>query len=145
MKKRKREEEEKTSYLYSRFPFMRRLLKMCQDTIERVEETSLTISMFTENYDVKSRPCLILGSSMMRRKHEDWSLTSLSKLIKSNDKVNMMSIREPPERIAGKKRDKKYVKVRTVSALLLFHQIVLRFQTHSNTDNEIFRKHNEGE
>ena len=130
MKKRKREEEEKTSYLYSRFPFMRRLLKMCQDTIERVEETSLTISMFTENYDVKSRPCLILGSSMMRRKHEDWSLTSLSNMVKSNDKVNMMGIRKPPERIAGKKRGERYVKVRTVSALLLFNQIVLHFQTH---------------
>ena len=123
--KRKREEQ-KLPYLYMHFPFMRHLLNVFEDSIERVEEKSLTISTFTKKYDEKSRPCLILGSSILRKERDHWNVKSLSNVVKLNDKVSMMAIREPPERIAGMKRGARYVKVSTVS-------VSLSLSGHKNT------------
>ena len=126
--KRKREEQ-KLPYLYMQFPFMRHLLNVFEDSIERVEEKSLTISTFTKKYDEKSRPCLILGSSILRKERDHWNVKSLSNVVKSNDKVSMMAIREPPERIAGMKRGARYVKVSTVS-------VSLSLSGHKNTHSQ---------
>jgi len=110
MKKRKREEN-RSSYLNDIFPFIMHFLSY-KSRIERVQETSLTISRFREKYDEKSRPCLILGSRVILRKKDQWSVSEITKHVGSDCTVTVMGIRQPPKRIVKNERA-RYVKVKT--------------------------------